>query len=83
MTITLFEQWFDQLFIPKCGSSSTKPVLLILDNASCHVTSPSLIQKAMANNIEILGLPSHTSHILQPQRKIQIDLPFNGYGKLL
>ena len=45
--------------------SSRRPVLLILDGHSSHVTL-DLIELARSNDIHLLCLPSHTSHILQP-----------------
>ena len=35
-------------------------ILLIIDNAECHMDLPS-VEYAMANDIEILTLPPHTT----------------------
>ena len=43
----------------------TRPVLLIQDGHTSHV-SIDLIEKARANDIHLLCLPAHTTHILQP-----------------
>ena len=43
----------------------TRPVLLILDGHASHVTI-NVIKLAHENNIHLLCLPAHTSHILQP-----------------
>ena len=42
-----------------------RPVLLIEDGHSSHITLDT-IKLARANNIHLLCLPSHSSHILQP-----------------
>ena len=43
----------------------TRPVLLIQDGHATHI-SINAIEFAKANNIHMLCLPSHTTHILQP-----------------
>lgn len=43
----------------------TRPVLLIQDGHVSHV-SIEAIEFARANDIHLLCLPSHTTHILQP-----------------
>ncbi|XP_052079009.1 uncharacterized protein LOC127717266 [Mytilus californianus] len=63
MDTELFENWFDKVFLPFCGTR--RPVLLIFDNHDSHI-SIDLIEKAKANNIHIIGLPPHTTHLLQP-----------------
>ena len=42
-----------------------RPILLIQDGHSSHITV-ELIELAKENNIHILCLPSHTTHLLQP-----------------
>ena len=58
----LYLQWFD-FFLRSIPP--TRPVLLIQDGHVSHM-SVKLIELARANNIHLLCLPSHTSHILQP-----------------
>ena len=58
----LFLEWF-KFFIKNIPP--TRPVLLIQDEHSSHV-SIELVELARENNIYLLCLPSHTSHILQP-----------------
>ena len=43
----------------------SRPVLLVLDGHGSHITI-DVIEHARANEIHMLCLPSHTSHILQP-----------------
>ena len=43
----------------------SRPALLIMDGHGSHV-SIDVIELARANNIHLLCLPSHTTHILQP-----------------
>ena len=59
----LFKSWLEEIFIPFCGSR--RPVLLILDNHDSHI-SIEIIEKANDNQIELYGLPPHTTHIVQP-----------------
>lgn len=42
-----------------------RPALLLLDRVGSHLEDTSLV-KLLANGIELLYLPAHTSHILQP-----------------
>ncbi|KAK3105870.1 hypothetical protein FSP39_007466 [Pinctada imbricata] len=70
MDSTLFLQWFKRVFIPNCGPA--RPVLLIMDNHDSHTTL-DVIECAIENKIELLGLPPHTTHILQP-----LDVSVNG-----
>ena len=62
MTSQLYIEWF-KFFLrnipPAC------PVLLIQDGHSSHI-SIELIEMALSNNVHLLCLPSHTTHLLQP-----------------
>ena len=72
----IFTQWFTDVFVTNSKSSTTsEPTLLILDNHSSHM-SPTVIDSAINNNIEIIGLPAHTSHFLQPLDQIFNNLKF-------
>jgi hypothetical protein len=73
MNTNIFDQWFMKIFIPNCGASADKPVLLIIDNCSTHY-SLKVIKAAQENNIHILCEPPHTSHLLQPLDKIFFNL---------
>ena len=42
-----------------------RPVLLVLDGHGSHITI-DVIEYARSNEVYLLCLPSHTSHILQP-----------------
>lgn len=58
----LYLEWFKyfmQLIPP------VRPVLLLQDGHASH-TSIELIELARANDIHLLCLPTHTTHILQP-----------------
>ena len=57
----LYVQWF-QFFLHNIPPS--RPVLLIQGGHSSHV-SVELIELARSNDVHLLCLPSHTSHILQ------------------
>ena len=58
----IFFRWLDFFIksIPKA-----RPVLLIYDGHSSHI-SMEVIEKARKNDIHLLCLPSHGTHILQP-----------------
>ena len=58
----IYMKWFD-FFISNIPP--IRPVLLIQDDHASHI-SIDLIEKARANDIHLLCLPAHTTHILQP-----------------
>ena len=58
----LFVEWFT--FFLK-SIPPVRPVLLVQDGHSSHVCI-ELIEMARANDVCLLCLPAHTSHILQP-----------------
>ena len=62
ITKELFFEWFKMFawMIPP-----SRPVLLVLDGHGSHITI-DVIEYARSNDIYLLCLPSHTSHILQP-----------------
>jgi len=63
MNTELFKQWFSKLFLKHCTQS--RPVVLILDNHSSHI-DVDLLETAAKNNVIIMALPPHTSHLYQP-----------------
>ena len=69
----LYSQWFD-FFLKKIPP--TRPVLLIADGHTSH-TSIEVIEKARANNVHLLCLPSHTTHLLQPL-DVSVFKPFKS-----
>ena len=58
----LFLEWF-KFFLSSI--TSTRPVILIQDGHASHISIP-LIELAQKNNVHLLCLPTHTTHILQP-----------------
>ncbi|XP_060575063.1 uncharacterized protein LOC132732603 [Ruditapes philippinarum] len=66
----LFLTWFKEIFLINCGRE--RPVLLVMDNHDSHVTLP-LVETARLNDVVLLGLPAHTTYILQP-----LDVKVNG-----
>ena len=58
----LFMKWFE-FFL--ANIPPTRPVLLIMDGHGTHM-SIELIELARSNDVHLLCLPSHTTHILQP-----------------
>lgn len=63
METEIFYNYFQKTLIPALGTE--RPVLLIYDGHSTHV-NVKLVELARDNNIKILKLPPHTSHLLQP-----------------
>ena len=59
----LFAVWFERIFIPNCGRA--RPVVLIMDNHGSHISIP-VIELAIKESITLIGLPAHTTHIMQP-----------------
>ena len=61
-----FKQWVEKMFLPAVKHLTSKnPVLLIFDGHHSHI-SFELIELARKNNIHLLCLPPHTTHLLQP-----------------
>lgn len=67
----LFLRWLDH-FQTFCKSSVDDPVLLILDNHSSHVSLAAVL-KCRKLGINMLSLPPHSSHKIQP-----LDVNFFG-----
>ena len=59
-----FYDYLEKLFIPNTKNVE-KPILLIFDGHYSHLSMKS-VQLAIRNNIHLLCLPSHCTHILQP-----------------
>jgi hypothetical protein len=68
MTATLFSHWISHFIqaLEKRGRISTaNRHLLIVDGHNSHVTM-EVVHKAMAIGLDLVTLPSYTSHRLQP-----------------
>ncbi|XP_060574096.1 uncharacterized protein LOC132731836 [Ruditapes philippinarum] len=63
MDTSIFLQWFIKAFLPNCGKY--RPVVLLMDNHESHIYLP-LVEIARKENVILVGLPSHTTHYLQP-----------------
>ncbi len=70
-TSECFFTWMKH-FKEYANPSEDNPVLLILDNHDTHINL-ELIEYCNTNHIEILSIPPHTSHRLQP-----LDISFFG-----
>jgi len=70
--------WFSEVFLKNIGSE--RPQLLVLDghDSHCYV---EFIEKAMAENIILVELPSHTSHWLQPLDRAVFYSLKNSYNE--
>lgn len=58
-------EWMQQIFEPYIRPAVGHRRLLIMDGHSSHITA-NIITFCMDKSIDILVLPSHTSHVLQP-----------------
>jgi hypothetical protein len=68
MTAVLFSKWishFINALQSRGGVSPTNRHLLIVDGHNSHVTL-EVVHKAMQVGLDLLTLPSHTNHRLQP-----------------
>lgn len=63
METETFEKYFENNFLRNIGKD--RPVVLIYDGHTSHI-SVSLIEMAIANDVVIVKLPPHSSHLLQP-----------------
>ena len=69
MSSSAFCEWFDS-FIYSAKPTRRGPVLFVLDGQYGHTRSTDLIDKARDNHINIICIPPHTTHKLQPLDKI-------------
>ena len=82
MTATLFSHWishFIRCLESKGGISNERRHLLILDGHNSHVTL-EVVQKCREVGLDLVTLPSHTSHRLQPL-DVSVFAPFKCYFK--
>jgi hypothetical protein len=63
MNSEIFFNYFKKSFLKTIGND--RPVLLIYDGHTTHLRT-DLIELAIRENVTILKLPPHTSHLLQP-----------------
>lgn len=59
----IFTDWLEKHFIPRKAQGK---VLLILDGHTSHTSADKLLELAAEHDIELLCLPSHSTHYLQP-----------------
>ena len=82
MTATLFSHWishFIRCLQSKGGISQGRRHLLILDGHNSHVTL-EVVHKCREVGLDLVTLPSHTSHRLQPL-DVGVFTPFKRYFK--
>jgi hypothetical protein len=63
--------WFINVFLKYCGSQ--RPQLLILDSHNSHET-PGLLEEALHNDIELIVLSPHTTHLCPLDRCVKMLL---------
>lgn len=61
----VFINYFEKSFLKTTNPSPKNPVLLIYNGHSSHIDI-KLVEIAVRNNVTILLLPPHSSHLLQP-----------------
>ncbi len=59
-----FEDWFSNVFVSETRHLNG-PTLLVLDGHKSHL-SMKVVQIATSNNVSIVCLPAHSTHLLQP-----------------
>ena len=66
MTGPIFLQWFTFIFLPATAHkrSGRTPVVLILDGFKAH-TELGLLELAAANNVQVVALAPHSTHVAQ------------------
>ena len=66
MEASIFLQWFEKMFLPSVRHlTSTAPVISFFDGHHSHM-SIRLVELARSNNVHLVCLPPHTTHLLQP-----------------
>lgn len=60
-------QWFSDVFLPNCGDA--RPQMLILDSHHSHEVL-EMLELARQQNIHVMALPPHTTHMLQPLDRV-------------
>lgn len=65
MHTDIFTKWFGH-FVTHAHPTAARPVLLILDGHKTHTTNLDVINLARENHVNILCLPPHCSHRMQP-----------------
>lgn len=73
----LFTEWF-QHFLVKVKPTAYDPVLLVLDGHTTHTRNIDVIDLARQNHVEIISLPPHSTHKMQPLDKTFIG-PLKSY----
>ncbi|KAE9523029.1 hypothetical protein AGLY_016660 [Aphis glycines] len=78
----VFYNYFEKSFIKSTNPTPENPVLLIYDGHSSHVDL-KLIDTAIKNNVTIMLLPPHSSHLLQPLDLAVFKSIKNEWDKIL
>ena len=55
-------RWLKEIFLPETATLNGETRLLVLDNQGSHITEDFMLL-AYRNNVQIVYLPPHTSHI--------------------
>lgn len=74
MTQTIFEEWIEKVFIPNANKtrheiqsdSTTRPRILLITDSHSSRRSSIAIRLLMQQAVDLITLPSHSSHLTQP-----------------
>ena len=80
MDSELYTAWFRGIFLKYANPA--RPLLLFQDGHGSHIT-PELIDCAKENQVEILCLPPHTTHVFQPLDKVLYGPLKTAYSKTI
>ena len=76
-----FQDWFQRVFIKETAHLGHHPRILIFDGHASHLTF-ALVEEAKRNNVVLLRLPAHLTHLLQPFDK-SVFRPVKQYWQQL
>lgn len=71
MTDEIGVQWFEEVFLPNCGDA--RPHLPVLDSHYNHEVL-DMLELAKQNNMNVLVIPPHTTHMLHPLDRVVLNL---------
>ena len=58
-------RWLEKVFLPRTATKDQEKRLLIFDGHGSHETNDFMF-RCYQNNVQLMYLPAHTSHVLQP-----------------
>lgn len=77
---TIGVEWLRRIFIPQTTKPTARPRLLLVDGHGSHI-SIDFLWLCKENQIQLLFLPAHSSHILQPLDLTPFSVIKSGYRR--